>query len=85
MSGEESGLVIQLEDDNLSYEIYKQIISKIYSVIRYTLYQDIKEKTMNFSSNLDEEELKEVVRILDVEKIRISVFGLFKIKRGLDT
>ncbi len=34
---------------------------------------------------LNEQQLKEVVRMLDIEKIRIDVFDLYEINPGLDT
>lgn len=37
-------LKIELEDPKLDSESYKQIVSKVYSVIRFKLYQSIKNR-----------------------------------------
>jgi len=36
--GEECGLYLELEDRKLDQDMYQQIVSKIYSVIRYKMY-----------------------------------------------
>lgn len=67
LEGKDPELNIDLEDENLNYDIYQQIISKIYAVIRYSLYQAIKEQTDNFADTLSEDDLKEIVKALDIE------------------
>jgi len=54
-------------------------------VIRYELYQSIKVQSNNFSQILNEDELKDIVRQLDIEAVRQDVFLLFDINPGLDT
>jgi len=50
------------------------------------MYQDIKQKTKGKNSTQpSEEDLKDVVRDLDVEQIRLNVFSLYEINPGLET
>ena len=42
LNGNEPELHVKLEDEKLDCDSYKQIVSKIYSVIRFKLYQNIK-------------------------------------------
>lgn len=84
--GEDPGLEVRLEDDKLDCDSYKQIVSKIYSVIRFRLYQKIKLKiSKSPHGTLSELELRDCVKDLDIETIRREVFQLYEISFGLDT
>ena len=86
LEGEDPELKVTLEDEKLDYESYKQIITKIYAVIRFKLYQKIKVYALKSnSSTLSEATLKDIVKELDIEVIRREVFKLFEISFGLDT
>eukprot|EP00347_Sterkiella_histriomuscorum_P000676 403374927 len=87
LQGQEPDLKVELEDEKLDCECYKQIVSKLYSVIRFKLYQNIKQKlrlSAN-SGNLTENDLRECVKDLDIETVRKEVFQLYEIDIGLDT
>ena len=50
------------------------------------MYHEIKSKTKGKVTTLpSENDLKEIVKDLDVEKIRIDVFSMFEVSTGLDT
>jgi hypothetical protein len=42
INGEDPDLQLKLDDDKLDLDSYKQIVTKIYAVIRFRLYQKIK-------------------------------------------
>jgi hypothetical protein len=42
--GGDPELLIQIDDSKLNLEVYQQIMSKLYAVIRYKIYQKIKLK-----------------------------------------
>ena len=44
MNGSDPELVISLDDSKLNLDTYQQIIHKVYSVIRYKVYQEIQRK-----------------------------------------
>ena len=44
MEGNDPELLIQIDDTKLNLEVYQQIVSKVYAVIRYKVYQRIKTK-----------------------------------------
>ena len=44
MNGSDPELVIILDDNKLNLDTYQQIIHKVYSVIRYKVYQEIQRK-----------------------------------------
>ena len=44
MQGEDPQLHIKIDDCKLNLEVYQQIVSKVYAVIRYKVYQKIKNK-----------------------------------------
>ena len=83
INGEEPELNLKLDDEKLDFDSYKQIVTKIYAVIRHRLYLKIKAKLKNGS--LGEMELRECVRDLDIESVRQDVFKLYEISYGRDT
>jgi hypothetical protein len=71
MNGEDPDLQVTMDDEKLDYDSYKQIVSKVYSVIRFKLYQKIKHKlSKSISGTISESELRECVKELDIETIR---------------
>ena len=84
INGEEPELELKFDDDKLDSDSYKQIVTKIYAVIRFRLYQKIKNKLLK-NGSLGESELRECVRDLDIEVVRQDVFHLFQISYGRDT
>ena len=38
LSGDDPELLIKIDDSKLNLEVYQQIISKIYAMIRYKIY-----------------------------------------------
>ena len=44
MNGSDPEIVISLDDSKLNLDTYQQLIQKVYSVIRYRVYQDIQKK-----------------------------------------
>jgi len=43
LNGEEPDLKVTMEDEKLNLDSYKQIVTKIYAMIRFKLYQKIKD------------------------------------------
>ena len=41
MNGNDPEIVIALDDPNLTLDSYQQIIHKVYSVVRYRIYNEI--------------------------------------------
>ncbi len=67
-----------MDDDKLDFDSYKQIVSKVYAVIRFKLYQKIKFKlSKSINGTISEGELKECVKELEIESIRKDVFDLY--------
>ena len=45
MEGNDPELLIQIDDSKLNLEVYQQIVSKVYAVIRHKVYHKIKTKS----------------------------------------
>ncbi len=56
-SGSDPELLIYIDDSKLNLEVYPQIISKIYAMIRYKVYQKTKFKRNLPKNNLNESNL----------------------------
>ena len=44
MEGNDPELLIQIDDSKLNLEVYQQVVSKVYAVIRHKVYHKIKTK-----------------------------------------
>ena len=41
MNGNDPEIIIALDDPNLTLDVYQQIIHKVYSVVRFRIYNEI--------------------------------------------
>ena len=68
-----------LVKENISKDLYKQIIYKYNAVVRYEIYQGVKSV-----DSLDDDKLFEIIGSLDLNHILEQVFKLFNAPWDLD-
>ncbi len=72
LEGKNYSLEVQ-DDTGLTQELYFQVMTKMYAVIRHLIYRELKSKT-------SEQEINDFLEKMDLNPIRVQVFQLYEIK-----
>lgn len=90
MEGNDPELLIQIDDSKLNLEVYQQIVSKVYAVIRYKVYQRIKTKQKkakqgkNMSGNATANTSNSALNESDIDSVIVGEDDIQDLIKDLD-
>jgi hypothetical protein len=88
--GQNQKFIIQLEDQFVDKNVYNKVIQKFYAIVRFKLYQQIREycdKNKNLIADqqlIEDTVILEMAQSINQSQIYEQIFDLYQIKCQLD-